>query len=413
VEMLVIFGYQELMNHVFLSLVFLTNKFSFCKDKEFQFDIIQNSICIMLNRKLALVCLTVIFISNILGGCNFVDKSKLNSPDFYFKNATTLKGKHLKEKYMTPYSFKCFYSDKGFIGSMPLPDNNIVHLANLQSGTIINSTLHKGRGSGEILTSIPHIDFFNNKLYVCDIVTNKIKRISIDHSCLSIEDYSIIKYNTPTITAGMKAVSDSVYAIFGYSRSSHSILLADISGSIIDSLPYKILNDKKIDNSKVGTFYVSMGLSPDRKYLYVCNKTYNHVRKYNISDNSISFSKEYFLTKPKYKINTGQPVQTGDNMVFWGEIFIGEKYVYLVANPEYRRDFERRREEAGSTGKKYTALPDSDSYILVFDYDMNLLKSYLCDGHFTWIALTPDPSVIYAADDINHCLKEYTLTNLF
>lgn len=368
----------------------------------------------MLNKKLGLFYyIVVILLSNLLGGCNSVNDTRFNCPDFYFKNAKNIKGKHLEEKYQTPYSFKCFYSDSGFIGSMLLPDNNIVHLANLQSGTIINSALHKGRGSGEILTSIPHIDFFNDKLYVCDIVTNRIKRISIDSRCLSVDDYSTIKYNTPTITAGMKVVSDSIFAIFGYSRSSHSILLADISGSIIDSIPYTILNDKKIDNSKVGTFYVSMSLSPDRKYLLICNKTYNHIRKYQVNNNSLSFLKEYCLTEPRYKINSGQPIQTGDNMVFWGEMFIGEKYVYLVTNPEYRKDFERRKVEARSLGKHHTAIPESDSYILVFDYDMNLLNSYLCDGHFTWIALTPDPSVIYAADDIEHCLKKYTLTDLF
>ena len=263
------------------------------------------------------------------------------------------------------------------------------------------------------MTSLPHLDFLNDKLYVCDIVTNRVKRISIENYCLFVEEHTTINYDKPTITAGMKVVSDSIYAIFGYSRTAHNILLADVTGSIIDSIPYTILDDKKIDNSKVGTFYVSMSLSPDRKYLYVCNKTYNHVRKYQINNNSLSFIKEYCLTEPKYKIKSGQPIQTEDNMALWGEMFIGEKYIYIVTNPEYRKDFVRRREEANSLGKLHTAIPDSDSYILVFDYDMNLLNSYLCDGHFTWIALTPDPSVIYAADDIDHCLKKYTLTDLF
>ena len=122
----------------------------------------------MLKKKLVLIySLVVIILSDILGGCNSVGKTRFNCPDFYFKNAKTINGQRLDEKYLTPYSFKCFYSDQGFIGSMPLPENNIIHLANLQSGEIINSAISKGRGIGEILTSLPHLDFLNDKLYLC------------------------------------------------------------------------------------------------------------------------------------------------------------------------------------------------------------------------------------------------------
>lgn len=59
-----------------------------------------------------------------------------------------------------------------------------------------------------------------------------------------------------------------------------------------------------------------------------------------------------------------------------------------------------------------TALPDKDSYILVFDYDFNYVRSYLCDGHFSWITLTNNPTIIYAANEREHCLTKYTLTGL-
>lgn len=339
-------------------------------------------------------------------------RSQNASFEYLFEDAISIEGEHLEEKYLTPFSFKCFYSSDSFLGTMTLPNKQIIHKVDLHSGKVLFSAVSKGRGPGEILTSLPHIDYVDGSLYVGDIATNRIKRITSDGDSLLVEDFTTIKYNVPTIMAEMKVVSDTLFAIFGYGRTSHNILMANKSGVVTDSIPYTILDDTKIDHSKVGPFYVSMAISPDRNYLFICNKTYNHIRKYQIEKNAINYISQYNLTDPKYKIKSGKPIQTGDNMTFWGELFLGDKYIYLVANPEYRKDFELRKNIATREGNTVTALPDKDSYILVFDYDFNYVRSYLCDGHFSWITLTNNPTIIYAANEREHCLTKYTLTGL-
>ena len=285
-----------------------------------------------------------------------------------------------------------------------------MHLSDLNSGEIISSTITKGRGPGEILTSLPYISYCNKSLYVCDIATNRIKKVISNVDTLITNDYCSINYSNPTITAGMEAVSDSLFAIFGYSRTHHAIYLVDNKGNITDSITYSILNDFKIINSQVDPFYVSMRYSPAMNILYIINKTYNHIRAYRIKHKKIHLISEYALTQPMYKVKSGKPIQMKNNLTLWGELFVGEKYIYLVANPELRSDFEKRRDDAYSQGSTFTALPGKDSYI--FDNDLNLLKSYLCDSHFTWIALTDNSSVVYASDKRNHCLTKYILEGL-
>ena len=55
---------------------------------------------------------------------------------------------------------------------------------------------------------------------------------------------------------------------------------------------------------------------------------------------------------------------------------------------------------------------DDNSHILVFDYDFNFVKSYLCDCNARFLALPPDPSVVYATDMTNNRLVKYILSGL-
>lgn len=329
-----------------------------------------------------------------------------------FDKAIPVKGKHLKEQYLSPSSFKCFYLDSAFLGSMPLPNKNIVHLVDLCSGEVTASAIKNGRGPGEILSSLPYVDYLNGWLYVGDIATNRIKRVAVKGEKLVTEDFVTIKYSNPTITAGMEVLSDSLLAIFGYCKNSQNIYLVDKTGIVLDSIKYSLLNDQKIDDSKVSPYYISMSYHSSNHRLYVYNKTYNHIRIYNIIHNTIELISHFNLTEPKYMIKSGKPIQSGKNITLSGEIFLGKDYVYLVANPELRSDFEKRREDAYSKGITLTAVPDTNSYILIFDYNFNLLKSYLCDSNFSWIALTEDASIVYASDKRNHCLTKYILEGL-
>ena len=356
--------------------------------------------------------LFLIFSLITLISCSGTDNEVCHNSDYYFGNAEKIQGVQLKENYPVMFSFNCFHISDGFLGAMDIPGKGLIHLADLQTGEIISSVCHKGRGPKELLSSTPQIGLYNNTLYVTDMVTDKIKGIFIQNDSLTINDITQIKYTEPTITANSKVINDSLFVIFGDQKDAHQLLLCNNDGVILNSIDYHILDDENIDLSKVPTFYVSMDISPCREYLYVCNKTFNHVKKYHIHNNTINHLSTFYLTEPKYTVKKGKPITEEDNVKFSANIFVNEQYIYIVANPESRGAFLQRLDEAQKQGERVTALPDSNSYILVFNHKMELLNSYLCDTQFETITLTPDPSIVYAADYRSHGLTEYKLTGL-
>ena len=356
----------------------------------------------------------ILLISLYIFCCCSATNSDINykSTDYYFDTAEDIYGIQLKENYPVMFSFDCFYTSYGFFGSMDIKEKGLVHLANLETGDIISSVCHKGRGPNELLTSTPHIDIFRNTLFVFDMVTDKIKKVDILEDSLVVHEVTKIHYNKPTITANAKVINDSLYVIFGALQDSHKLLLCDHNGSILSDIDYHILDDRNLDFSKVGTFYISMCMSPCRKYLYICDKTFNRIKKYKIENNLIEEISTFHLTEPKYSIKKGKLVIDGSNIKFNGNIFISEEYIYIVANPETRKDFLNRFQLAQKLGNRVTALPDKNSYLLVFNHNLDLLNSCQCDSQFESIVLTSDPHIIYAADYNSHGLTKYILHGL-
>ena len=76
--------------------------------------------------------------------------------------------------------------------------------------------------------------------------------------------------------------------------------------------------------------------------------------------------------------------------------------------------FERKPKKAEEEGRgdKEWAHPGNDTYILVFDYDLNLVKSFRSDCDIINLAVTTDPEVVYATDLRENRLVKYTLRGL-
>ena len=173
---------------------------------------------------------------------------------------------------------------------------------------------------------------------------------------------------------------------------------------------YYLLNDSRIDYSRF-RYNIDMKISPCKNYLFV-RGDYNSVSKYKIADNKITFQKQMFLIEPLYEIKESLPIKKGSHMELNPNIFIGDKYVYIVTNPELQHDKNSRLKKSVSEGIMPESVLDDNSHILVFDYDFNFVKSYLCDCNARFLALPPDPSVVYATDMTNNRLVKYILSGL-
>ena len=334
-----------------------------------------------------------------------------NTSDLYFNNALKLDGEPLKTQYVAENQFICYYSDYGFIGNMSLDNKKQIHWADLSTGEIKASACTYGRGPGEILIKSPDMSIYKNSLYVLDQRTGNVKTVEVVEDSLKVGELFKLELGTPGLFLELEVVSDSLYAVLfhGYDNKK-CLLLVDNKNTILDSVDYCLLNDIRIDYGRF-RYNVDMKISPCKNYLFV-RGDYNNISKYNIKDNKITLQNQMFLIEPLYEIKKNLPVKKDNHVELNPNIFIGNKYVYIVANPELQYDKDYRIKKSISEGIRPDAVLENDSYILVFDYDFKFVKSYLCDCNARFLALPPDPSVVYATDMTNNRLVKYILSGL-
>ena len=331
--------------------------------------------------------------------------------EYYIGNARPLQGEPLQAEYLANGSFWCHYTPYGFFGRMELPNKRMIHLADLQTGEVICSAVPRGRGPNEVLIS-PYTDLYRNTLYANDPGSDKVLKVDIVSDTLQVTEYFSHPHSNSAFTINIQAVSDSLFVFFQGTRTGGQIILTDNTGQVLDTIAYPVLDDPELGKDILVNFNVSMALSPCGNWLYVQNYRYNNIRKYSIAENKMALAETYTLLEPKYTIEKGKEKMDPENVIMHAGLFAGEKYIYMPACPETLKDSRERDRKAEEAGQRGSSTPDTNSYLLVFDYDFNLVESYSCDAQFSWVVPGPDPAIIYAADMENHCLRKYTLTGL-
>lgn len=340
------------------------------------------------------------------------DYSGCNAPDFYFKNAEKVDGTELDAEYIAKNPLRCYYTPFGFVGAMSMLNKKQIHLAAMETGRIIVSTCDFGRGPEEILVESPDMDMYGNSLYLLDQRTDRLKRVDIGKDTLLVHELMRVQANDLAIFLNVEVVSDSLYVFFTSDFDNNkSILLMDNYSQVLDSLSYKILNDDRIDQSK-HRYNVQMKISPDRKILFISSMQFNKISKYHIKGNDIECIDEVFLTEPKYDIKGKVLAVKEDNIEMNARLFVGDKYVYLVVDPEYKRDFDKRRKHAQANNVRESKAPGNNSYIMVFNYNLEFIKTYICDYNIANLALCQEPDIVYATDAVNNCIVKYKLPGL-
>lgn len=361
-------------------------------------------------KELLYILLGLILVSS----CNNVDNKDVQyrTLDYYFMDADEIKGESLATEYVSSNIFRSFYTPYGFLGSMRSQDNKLVHLANLNTGEIMFSACPFGRGPEEILINSPDLAIHGNSLYLLDQRTDKLKKVEIQNDTLMTKELQKFALGEPMIFLEIQVISDSLYVIFAEDFNSvKKIMLIDKYNNIVDSVRYDLLEDEKVEPSKY-RYNVEMELSPCKKYLYISSHLFSYVSKYIIEDNKIKLVKKIALVEPKYSVKDRTLLLHADNISLNNKIFVGDSYLYMKANPESVREEKARFDKAKTEGKVMEASPGNDSYILVFDYDLNLVKSYRVDSDVWHLTTTPDPSVVYALDYRENRLKRYILPYL-
>lgn len=365
-------------------------------------------------RSFTVKMLAAVAMLYVAAGCSTNEAQFPKPLEYYIGNAQPLEGERLPAEYMTKYSFGCFYTPDGFIGGMELENNKLIHLADLETGEVIRSAVSRGRGPNEMITgsALQRIDLCGNNLYANDIMGEKVLKISIGPDTLMVGEYFKHQFKGPVFAVNMKTVSDSLFVFFIGTSTGGRLALTDNTGKVVDTLNYPVLEDPLLATDNQVNFNVSIALSPCGNWMFVSNYRYNNIRKYQIDGNRITQVGTYNLTEPRYTIEKGRDIMENDNVSMNANLYAGEKYIYMRAVPETLKDYRDRLKKEEASGKTGYAEPRTHTYIFVFDYEFNLVKSYFVDEWFSNITLTPDPATIYIADDENHCLVKYTLPGL-
>ncbi len=360
-------------------------------------------------------CVKISSVLLVLYACKDIQSKEIKYKDleYYTSDAIKITGEPFDEVYIADNGFTCYYTTNGFLGTMQHTNKKIVHLTDLHTGKMKMSACSFGRGPGEILSSSPYSDFRDNNLYLLDYRTDKIKQVTVQYDTLLTSDIMKLALKQPMVFMEMEAFSDSSFVLFATDfHNVRSILLADKNSNILDSLAYYPLEDTRIDQSSY-YFNIDMELSPCKNYLFVTCLQYDCISKYEIKDNKITEVDKIYFSKPDYNIQDGKPVFSSKNHINYNShLYIGDKYIYITIDPESAGDYSARYKKAKAEGTKMYALPGNDNYILVLDYDLNLVKSYLSDSDIINLATTPDPATVYATDWRYNRLVKYNLPGL-
>ena len=348
-------------------------------------------------------------------------ESKINeeylTTDEVYSKALKIDGVKLQhEMYAKPF-FKGFYTNDGFMGYIRANNNKLVHLFNNNTAELISSEGTNGRGPNELLMA--HALDYNpqtGSFFLHDIMKSVAVQFKYEgHKIINKGVINLEQRGRGCITEELQSITDSLFLLRVNDIAppySCYLSIVDAQNKLIDSLQIFQIDNDKINHSKIRIINASIRLSPDRKNLFVCNSKYNHIEKYSIENNKLNKIKSYTVLEPKYTIRKGKPIMENNHLMWNGSIFTSDKYIYVVSNPEKWGDYLKRLEDAKFSGKSLSEFA-GNSYILVFDYDLNFIKSYKSDDCFKWITLAPDGRTVYASTYLDGCfLKKYNLEDL-
>ncbi len=349
---------------------------------------------------------------SLLTGCSTADNDNTDylNKEILYSNAMPLKGELLPAEYMTNAPLLNRYTPHGYMGLAEI-NGKLVHLSDTAKGEIFISSVHRGRGPKEML-SASYPDYYTNtdKFFAADPFKNIIMEHQVISDTILVTNEYDISTAQPSFLGGFCTASDSTFILLQHRRNSHCLIVLDTNRQVIDSVAYRVFEDERIDHDKVQTLSISMDISPDRKTLVLFDDWYNCLKKYKVDNNRLTLEKDIMFLRPYIDFKTGVPLAEKNHTLSLGKVFLTDKYIYIVSNPETVKEQHERIKEAKEKGEKSSGSPMNNTYLLVFDYDFNFVTSYLCDSHFKWIAIKPDGKTIYASDYKNeYSLRKYCL----
>lgn len=313
-------------------------------------------------------------------GCksNYKSDGKSDSRKLFSHHDDTLIGEVLQTPIWSKKPVGVSVSPYGLLAA-PAFSDGVVAIYDTTSGKLITSQFKMGKGPDEFIDPIEMgYKYGDSTFCVWDL-----GKLSINLYKVSEKGFSKIRsfqYNGIN-PSELRSVSDSTDVILT-SIPNQSIILMDKNGTL-DAIPYRVLNEPNLDYTRC---YNSSGIdtSEKNKLLFIAASHLPFISCYSYAGNRIVKLWDKMVFKPDFEIANGWIKLNKEGFMGFDRIRVSDKFIYLSHQEITFSDWLEDKD------KNLTQIT-----LLIFDFDGNLVKTYLLDRNLELFTVTPDDRILY------------------
>ncbi len=327
----------------------------------------------------ALYSVYFILITQLLISCNSGDYP---TAEEFYSLKDTIRGEMLDNPIISKsISARIYCSDKGLVVTSRI-NNNIIQLLDTSNARSIISYGRIGRGPNEFLSpSSQHLNIENSDLNLLDFYKQELQLFKINSDTITPLGIVNIKRDLQRVCY----LNDSliVYISF-YPNQKFGVL--NKSGDMVYEEDFDILKDKRIlTDKRYHSAY--MEISEYNNAVIIANSKFTIVESYSFIDNKLQLNWRKALLEPEYSVKDGwYKFASKDQPLGFRNLYLTDNYIYLLCD-------DRSLNEVLSDKNK------PHSYIVVMDYDGNIIKKHLLDRFLFSFAVNSNDTTLYAVTD--------------
>lgn len=309
------------------------------------------------------------------------------------KHDDTLKGEFLSNPLFSQRAIGLFTSPYGLL-AVPILSRGVVQLIDTLNGEVIAAQYNIGKGPDELLDPMGMgYNPLNSTFCVWDLGKQAINLYKV--SAEGFEKARTNYYNkiNPSQIRNMSNTEDIILTSVPYQA-----LLIHNSKGLVDELPYRIVED---DNLDYFNHYnqSSIELSVKNDLIFASDLYLPYLAAFTYKNNKIVKLWDKMVFKPEYVIKNRWLAYKKDSYIGFDYMSISDRFIYLsylgvtITGDSY--DMRKMLKQIS---------------LMVFDFDGNLVKSYLLDQNLTTFTVTPDDRVLYGLiSDPDFYIVKYNL----
>ena len=317
-------------------------------------------------------------------------KSKYLDPAIVFGTKEILKGEVIPEPIWAVDMTRStvIYGANPWIITWSYLNEYILQLHDMNSGSTVYHTGNIGRGPEEMIFPFPvGTNFQDSIIYINDIYGASIHPYKISDSTLIKLD--VIRSQYLFALRSFYKMSDSTYFI--NSAANSSCMLLDTTFAVLDSIPIKPveMNDETFHNKRIVTgFDKGIKITPDNSRIIAYYPYFPILEISEITpENKISLTKRIEFFPVSYSTIQNEFTYDPSQQLGISQMTLSSDYYYALVQDYTFGEYEKIR------------TIDRKPFLMIFDRDLNFIKSYQFDRILYNITISSDNKYLYSLTD--------------